>query len=525
MLLVRPKQLTDESSIGYRMRLAHRNGLPDPGWLELPTGSQPNGRLKCCSPCLSTASPYWRSAWSANEWPICIDHGAWLRSACVHCARPITPRSARLTHCSCGAHYGDQPVQFVSGALVRVIQEREVSPAILLWLGSLCVLGPGGKPLKSASRRDPESINRLLQTGAEVVVDWPNSFLRATVRHIGADAGVSSSTTRLLIGKLVRQLRKLPDAPWRERVTLALQDLCGGGTGLLPAFSSKSPSLAGKALSPREAAARLGIGSVRTRKLVAALPGREPEVRAAGGRQKVALSESDVETIRQSLRERISTKDAARLLGLTPRRVTALLSSGVIPGLDGKINRSAIQAWVSQLSLRASSWSQKDVATWVSISAALQGHVLIDRTAEFFAALGQPEMPLRVRVEGQRFGEWLVPLDCLLDWSRMGRAALPGLSVPEAAERLGLKQQVVYQLVRQGLLKTVQTGSERRPEARVTEEALAEFRASYVPLIELATVHGVRPRDAYEWAKRQGLVVPTGPKVDGSRQYFAAVVR
>jgi len=84
----------------------------------------------------------------------------------------------------------------------------------------------------------------------------------------------------------------------------------------------------------------------------------------------------------------------------------------------------------------------------------------------------------------------------------------------EAAKRLCLKQQVVYDLVRQGLLTTIQ---DDLPGRRVTQVSLEDFQANYVSLVEYARSLNRAPR----WLLQTLSVRPvTGLMIDGSRQYF-----
>ena len=87
------------------------------------------------------------------------------------------------------------------------------------------------------------------------------------------------------------------------------------------------------------------------------------------------------------------------------------------------------------------------------------------------------------------------------------------LSVDEAARRLGLKQQVTYELVARGLIASVVLGRCRR----VTPQAIECFRTTYVSLSEIASTHDMAPR---RMLALLGCQPTCGPGVDGARQYF-----
>jgi hypothetical protein len=88
------------------------------------------------------------------------------------------------------------------------------------------------------------------------------------------------------------------------------------------------------------------------------------------------------------------------------------------------------------------------------------------------------------------------------------------MTIDQAAQRLGLKQQVAYDLAQRGLLATVKEQSKGR---RVEPEELEVFRSTYISLAELSRhlQHGPK------WVLQNIRAFPvTGPSVDGCRQYF-----
>jgi hypothetical protein len=111
----------------------------------------------------------------------------------------------------------------------------------------------------------------------------------------------------------------------------------------------------------------------------------------------------------------------------------------------------------------------------------------------------------------------------------MRRRTLPTMSVNEAARMLGLKQQVVYGLVRTGLLQSHVDSADRRCEAtkdglkksrsarRVHSDDIARFHITYVALAEIARGCKQGPR---AWMQGSTLVPVCGPTLNGVRQYF-----
>jgi hypothetical protein len=111
----------------------------------------------------------------------------------------------------------------------------------------------------------------------------------------------------------------------------------------------------------------------------------------------------------------------------------------------------------------------------------------------------------------------------------MRRPAFLTMSVDEAARMLGLKQQVVYGLVRTGLLQShIDAAGHRAEEAkegprktrggrRICTQDIAQFRSTYVALADIARGCSESPR---AWMQGCPLLPVCGPTLNGVRQYF-----
>lgn len=98
---------------------------------------------------------------------------------------------------------------------------------------------------------------------------------------------------------------------------------------------------------------------------------------------------------------------------------------------------------------------------------------------------------------------------------------VPGrtLNVVEAAERLGVKQEVAYHWVRIGLLPTMTVASESETGRRLTEAVLEAFQREFVTGPEYAWEHRLGRRWAAKHLEMAGVQPVSGPTVDGGRQY------
>jgi len=94
------------------------------------------------------------------------------------------------------------------------------------------------------------------------------------------------------------------------------------------------------------------------------------------------------------------------------------------------------------------------------------------------------------------------------------------VSIPHAAERLKLKQEVLYHLINRGLVQIIKARIGRRSARFLTEQEITKFTEQIEPLALAAARHGVSKQRAHHWAVAYGLEIISGPSVDGGRQYF-----
>ena len=100
-------------------------------------------------------------------------------------------------------------------------------------------------------------------------------------------------------------------------------------------------------------------------------------------------------------------------------------------------------------------------------------------------------------------------------WLRKYRATSDRtLSVDEAARLLGVKQQVAYQLVNIGLLKSVKQYSAGQ---RINKSSVEDFKRSYISLAEIAIQQEMSPRATLKMIKVKPVC---SPDLGGCRQYF-----
>lgn len=112
-------------------------------------------------------------------------------------------------------------------------------------------------------------------------------------------------------------------------------------------------------------------------------------------------------------------------------------------------------------------------------------------------------------------GDLKFQVSTLRDWLESHRHELKiGYSIDQASRKLGLKQQVVYDLVRGGFIRS----SESRPNGqRVSDDELNTFRLNFISLADLARCWKCSPRALLLRISSRPIC---GPSIDGARQYF-----
>ena len=91
------------------------------------------------------------------------------------------------------------------------------------------------------------------------------------------------------------------------------------------------------------------------------------------------------------------------------------------------------------------------------------------------------------------------------------------MSLQEAGRRLGVKDQVLYQLVASNMLVVDLVLKGSNNVRRVSLASIEQFRSEFVSLAELASKEGT---SATALLRRLKAAPVMGPRVDGGRQYF-----
>ncbi|MDK6080432.1 hypothetical protein QPM04_25820, partial [Massilia varians] len=125
----------------------------------------------------------------------------------------------------------------------------------------------------------------------------------------------------------------------------------------------------------------------------------------------------------------------------------------------------------------------------------------------------QYDLALTSRLSEMRFRE-----SVLRAWLRDARdATTTWVSISRAAELLGLKEQVVYELVARNFLVADVVAKGGRAFRRIALPSLQNFEETYIAVAELAKQRSTSSKALLQQITTRAV---TGPDIDGARQYF-----
>lgn len=506
---------------------------------------------RCCPRCLQDLAE-WRVGWELLFADACPAHGLWLIDQCAKCGEALTWQRPTRLRCGCGQPLTQQPTGPCPDSVSRLsavlgekllgqLTDHGFGPIdgldlgqlqrLIRFLGSYADPNPGPRPQKISGLERLATSWRLTSLAAEMLYDWPISLYAVLDRmqREGADAGGGRLPGRFgyFYTALYRGFPEEVFAPLRDAFENYVAEHWRGALSLRNRRFPASLLQRAAWIPANHACDHLGISRRRLVELIA-------EKKIAGetrtgptGREFIVVLRRDVEQQMTALVQELSLIEVAAMLGLTKRRTQALLPqlfpearrTGSV-GMPWAIPRQradrlleiiegtqkaneAPQGYVSLGHvLRYWAWSDKAVANLLSdvISGVVIPAFVIDDDS------GVPSLA----VETQELRDW---------HARTHQAPCSTLSIPDVAERIGVKQEVAYALVRSGLLASVGMEAGTKGDGRgVIPSALETFGQRYAFARDLAKQLGRSPKAIVEKLRLLGLRPVCGPLIDGCRQ-------
>lgn len=539
--LVRSTKKEDESDGGFALRLAHENGLSKPIWLtgkvDTSVVSTGLGRARWCATCLFDSEPWWRKQWVCGP-AICVQHQCWLEDRCPRCGKEANWRFLRFLSCRCGAGLHLSKTRHWAADVEALLIARPNAsnpswsslPVASRWriaelLGALDRHGLAGKPLKRAAAARVEVEREHVTAGAGAMLGTSGSVvdLLARIRSVPRAARGAQLLGEAFPG-LLPMLRKRLDDKERSWVMPHLRAFVHASLeDALPVVWRQRTT--GATSSAKAVGRALGVRPERVGSLLAAVGGETVGRVTSTGRKMLAIAPSTIERVRASLADSLSMTAASSRFGVSPVRLVELVRVGYVAGAGPGVTGSSIEALVSRIARGSSRRGEVHFVEGLSLTQAMRLFIPTTHTVAFVDSL--LEGRIHVIAAGKHptsFRDLYVDRGAAEAASSNERTfSHDELPVPEVARELRLKQEVVYHLVREGLLPSVVGRCGRRTARVVARAALERFRAEVQPLVRVAADAGVGGRGTLEWAASAGLVLVSGPTVDGGRQYFVRI--
>jgi hypothetical protein len=488
--------------------------------------------VRWCPACL-VQSEHLRGVWQLKLSTGCALHGTELVEACSVCGAALPLARAGALICACGATFRATNSKRVAGWLELAVQTAargeivELAGAALSFrqLHRLIVLL--GQFTISASPRRPGQIagldllpvvSRLVIQAEHLLEDWPVHFNELLAAMQAQRAG--SGRLPEVFGALYRVLYEDLREPCYQFLRAAFEGFIRDNWwGVLCRRNRRL--FAGPPLAPR----RVSLTAIcRSEGLVRSVARQLCDAGVVGhkaidhqsGRKTVSVERDEIGQFKSIAAAIVPLNRAATLMMLPEQVVRDMLEAEVVPALHVAAHRAG-RKW----RIRG------DGIPMVSCGPSTEDVCPLNRllrygrlTKDQRIALIQDVLIGRLQAAGPEGAQ--VPLGAaqisIADFDQWRRStdAQRGLflSVDEAAERLGVKQQVGYGLVRRGLLVPEPN---RQGALRVSVVAVHDFTRTFVSLSDLAMERRTSPRALMARLRVEPV---TGPKVDGMRQYF-----
>lgn len=512
--------------------------------LGIPSRELNRQQLRWCPTCMNE-SPWFKPSWALRLSVACLKHRCWLKSAPIHGlearnlplddqatddTRDIVPdpvlRLAALLESSLSDRFSpDGPAySFIRSRLTPTEWVR-----LIHFMGSLATvrLEPRGSQREARLLWQFEELCAFITAAGSMLDDWPMNFERALLERMRL------SGTDLSLGRVFGPVIHAAFSP-EMGVGLAFvrqsfeQFLVRHWRGeICHRHRRLSPEL-GRLQTRISLTKALRVNKMGRKTLTRILRPEHANAQIkfqVGPRTFTTLDQTQLSEYLAGRNQYLAFDETRQLLGISRQRLLALIQNNLVqvknrPGSAGslhwQIGRDHLHGFLQKL--RSKEAQGAAFEAMVSLKSVLTYWRL---TTGEFCALVADMMAGKVTYnfgEQGRFSGITFEETLLRSWIHSYRTQHEEwLSVAETAKQLGIKEQVVYELINRKLLGSDQRIRNGYPFQGVPQQEVTRFQTETITLAELATMHNTRSRHLLPKITAKPI---TGPSIDGSRQYF-----
>ncbi|WP_293778416.1 TniQ family protein [uncultured Oxalicibacterium sp.] len=541
-----------------------------------PTYQSATSAFTYCPVCISTID-YIPFYWENKFYTACHKHGCFMQSTCDACGRTVGWESrGTMRRCDCGCELGGSTPKLASQMEVLLcwslatalckeyeceLLVREPCPEMIFAPDSVPLLikimgetvlprGSGGQPgLDILGSGGLSKASLMTSRTAWFLDDWPNNFRKFLhdnqayfdeTQSSQYDAGVYERFAKRLIKEsknskidfLLREYRDFALNNWpkvltRRNTWVPDAELDEQAHVLLPT--------AAKVLQVTQAAVKK---LVRDNMLKGSIK------KTASGREFYIVCRKSLFELKTMSSEDITERAARDFLGVSKGVVNKLVNAGHLTVYGQSLlfgeksghrtfHRNQIFDTLNRIYSYGRQPDKDDEC--LSYAKACKNILTTAEAERFMFDVVNLSIPI---LKTLPFKKWNLKKAFFMksevtDWLHKQRNEkyLDYLSVQELAERLSVKEEVAYFLVRQGLIASKSVVIGRRRCLKVSEHSVRKFAKQYITAVNLAVLMNTSSAGLVYRMRDNGVLPKIGPPTDKCRQVFyqrdevAAVLR
>lgn len=520
--------------------------IPVKDW-DLHTAAFTHYRTRVCPYCMQEGA-WIRPHWRLKVMTACHMHECELIDACSSCAAPISWNTALAGACHCGLRYSasTKSVESAELSLMRAITqacqessdwswgELRLQLTVYEWVKLLIytgrfIQGPSlERPGQLPALEDLGVAQGIAQGTLALLSAWPDGYWQCLQSFVDAapNDGAIRRVFQPLYGVIYGQLKAPVFQFLREGFeTFLLEhwrgELCERNR-LFRQETVKGYTRQGLAKVSRQ----IGVPRKMLKRLVHSdfIPGHRIQSVNGTTREVITMDAAQVESLIPDRSAYLDLKNTAKLLGLKRSRLRQFVALGILSA-DSRpewgqashwyFRKTELQSFRTRLQTLSARHAIHDPVTLRNVLQFWQ--LKAQELRALFNALGSPSLPIEMPA-GTVIPALVFSRSATRLWlEKQRRTTISWVTPSQAAAELGIKEQVVYELISKNLLAADLVPGARAMLKRIPNDSLVAFQQEYVALAVLAKA---AKTTSYQLSKKLDAVPATGPRIDGSRQYF-----